>query len=71
LSEALSLDVIKYQVCIDIQPEHNYIILYGIIQRINYMFRPLLGCYQVALSLQSNCIIQSFDVLQSCDEEEV
>jgi len=45
--------------CVDIQSEHNCVILSGIIQRINYMFRPLLGHHQVALSLQSNCIIQS------------
>jgi hypothetical protein len=50
---------IKYQMCIDIKSEHNYVILSGIVQRINYMFRPLLGHHQVALSLQSNCIIQS------------
>jgi len=34
------LDIMKYQLCIDIQSEHNYVILSGIIQRINYMFRP-------------------------------
>jgi len=51
--------IIKYQICIDIQSEHNYVILWGIIQRINYMFRPLLGHHQVALRLQINCIIQS------------
>jgi hypothetical protein len=45
--------------CTGIQSEHNYVILSGIIQHINYMFRPLFGHHQVALSLQSNCIIQS------------
>jgi hypothetical protein len=51
--------------CIDIQSEHNYVVLSSIIQRISYMFRPLLGHHQVALSLQSNCITQSayLDVL--------
>jgi hypothetical protein len=71
LFEALFFYVIKYQMCIDIKPEHNYIILSCVIQRISHMYRPLLGCYQVTLSLQSNCIMQSFDVRQSCDEEEV
>jgi len=33
--------VTKYQICIDIQSEYNYVILSGVIQRINYMFRPL------------------------------
>jgi hypothetical protein len=42
--------------CIDIQSEHNYVILPGISQRIDYMFQPLLGYHQVALSLQSNCV---------------
>ena len=31
----------KYQMCIDIESEHNYVISSGVIQRINYMFRPL------------------------------
>jgi len=46
----------KVSICIDIQSEHNYVILSGIIQHINYMFRPLLGHHQVVPSLQSNCI---------------
>ena len=33
--------ITKYQICIDIQSEHNYVILSGVIQRNNYMFRPL------------------------------
>jgi hypothetical protein len=48
--------IIKYWIYIDIQSEYNYVILSGIIQRINYMFRPLFGHHQVVLSLQSNCI---------------
>jgi hypothetical protein len=46
----------KYQICIDIQSEHNYLILSDIIQCINYMFRLLLGHQQVVVSLQSNSI---------------
>jgi len=46
----------KYQILTDIQPEHNYVILSGIIQCINYMFQPLLGHHQVVLSSHSNCI---------------
>jgi len=33
--------VTKYQICIDIQSEHNYVILSCVVQRISYMFRPL------------------------------
>ena len=50
---------INSHMCIDIQSEHIYVILFCIIQSISYMFRPLLGHHQVALSLQCNCIIQS------------
>jgi len=32
--------------------EDNYVILSDILQRINYMFRPLFGHHQVVLSLQ-------------------
>jgi hypothetical protein len=46
----------KHQIWVDIQSEHNYVILSGIIQRIDYMFRPLLGHHQVVLSLHSNGI---------------
>jgi len=48
--------ITKYQIWIDIQSEHNYVILSGIIQCINYMIWPLLGHHQVVLSLESNCI---------------
>ena len=51
--------ITKYQICIDIRSEHNYAILPCSMQRINYMFRPLLGHHQVVLNLQSNCTIQS------------
>ena len=33
--------VTNCQICIDTQSEHNYVILSGVILRINYMFRPL------------------------------
>jgi hypothetical protein len=46
----------EVSICIDIQSEHNYVILSGVIQRTNYMFRPLFGHRQIVLSLQSNCI---------------
>ena len=49
-----SINYVQY-----IQSEHNYTILSSSIQRINYMFRPLLGHHQVVLNLQSNCTIQS------------
>jgi hypothetical protein len=44
---------------LNIQPQHNYVILPGIIQRINYMFQPLLGRHQVVLSSQCNSITES------------
>jgi len=40
-SRVLGCTHTKHQMCIDIQSEHNYVILSGVIQRINYMFRPL------------------------------
>jgi len=47
---------------IDVQSEHNYVILSNFIQRINYMFQPLLCHHQVVLILGSNCIwYLSFD----------
>jgi len=49
--------IITYQMCIDVQSEHNYVTLSSIIRCINYMFRPLLDHHQVALSLQSNCTL--------------
>jgi len=39
-----------------IQSEHNYVILSGSIQRINYMFRPSVGHYQVVLNLKNKSI---------------
>jgi len=49
--------ITKYQICIDIQSEHNYVILLGVIQCINYIFRPLyLAIIRFVLSLQSNRI---------------
>ena len=33
--------ITKFQICIDVQSEHNYFILSGVTRRVNYMFRPL------------------------------
>jgi hypothetical protein len=45
----------KYQICIDIQSEHNYVMLLGVIQCFNYIFQPLyLAIIRFVLSLQSN-----------------
>jgi hypothetical protein len=49
----------KVSIYIDIQSEHNDIILSGIIKHINYMFRPSLGHHQVVPSLLRNCITYS------------
>jgi len=46
----------KYQVCIDIQSEHNYVILSGVTIYQLHVSATLLGHYQVVLNLQSNCI---------------
>jgi len=44
--------IIKYQLCIDVQSEHNYVILSGVIQL--HVSANLLDHYQVILTLQSN-----------------
>jgi hypothetical protein len=46
---------------------YNNVILSGIIQRISYMFRPLLGHHQVVLSLQSNESVETTNKIQPCN----
>jgi len=59
LHESVFNPITEYQICRDIQSEHNYTTLSSSIKRINYMFRPLLDHHQVVLNLQYNCTIQS------------